>query len=464
MKKGENIFKRKDGRWEARYIKGYELSGKIKYGFCYGKTYQEAKEKVAKFKAAIVSGKPLPSSNSRRRFAFYCDAWLQKRKTNIRESTYTKYDTILEKHIKPKLGGCYPLGITTGVVDGFTKELLDGDGLSVKTVHDILTVLHGILKYIAELFPGIAPTVEITYPKESRKEMRVLSRDEQKRLAVYLLDGTDFCKFGVLLMLFTGLRIGELCALRWSDVNIKEKVISVSATMQRLRSTDTDTAEKTKILIGAPKSDTSVRTIPLTDNAAELCRKFAVRNPCAYILTGTSEFMEPRSFQYRIEKYTRECGLDGIHAHTLRHTFATRAVEVGFEIKTLSEILGHANTTITLLLAHKLTVFVGVVFVNELIALENAILSPCKRSIALFVSGFGVALGYGHGKLFERVRKITACNLIPLDRCVLLFGNNITDCGIHFFNGIRLSAGDKDTLKGCHTVCIGYGILVNGNA
>ena len=118
--------------------------------------------------------------------------------------------------------------------------------------------------------------------------------------------------------------------------------------MQRLRSTDTDTAEKTKILIGAPKSDTSVRTIPLTDNAAELCRKFAVRNPCAYILTGTSEFMEPRSFQYRIEKYTRECGLDGIHAHTLRHTFATRAVEVGFEIKTLSEILGHANTTITL--------------------------------------------------------------------------------------------------------------------
>lgn len=218
----------------------------------------------------------------------------------------------------------------------------------MKTVHDILVVLHGILKYTAAHFPGIFPAVEINYPKEIRKEMHVLSRDEQKRLAVYLLDGTDFCKFGVLLMLFTGLRIGELCALRWSDVNIKEKVISVSANMQRLRSTDTDTAEKTQILIGAPKSDTSVRTIPLTDNAVELCRKFAVRNPCAYILAGTSEFMEPRSFQYRIEKYTRECGLDGIHAHTLRHTFATRAVEVGFEIKTLSEILGHANTTITL--------------------------------------------------------------------------------------------------------------------
>ena len=184
MKKGENIFKRKDGRWEARYIKGYELSGKIKYGFCYGKTYKEAKEKVTKCKAALISGKPLPSANSRHRFAFYCDEWLRLRKTKIRESTYIKYDTILEKHIKPKLGGCYPLGITAGLVDDFSKELLDADKLSVKTVHDIWVVLHGILKYTAAQFPGAFPAVEINYPKETRKEMRVLSRDEQKRLAV----------------------------------------------------------------------------------------------------------------------------------------------------------------------------------------------------------------------------------------------------------------------------------------
>ena len=348
MKKGENIFKRKDGRWEARYIKGYELSGKIKYGFCYGRTYKEAKEKVTKCKAALIGGKPLPSANSRHRFVFYCDGWLRQRRAKIRESTYIKYNTILEKHIKPKLGGCYPLGITAGIVDDFSKELSDAENLSVKTVHDILVVLHGILKYTAAQFPGAFPAVEINYPKETRKETRVLSRDEQKRFAVYLLENTDFCKFGVLLMLFTGLRIGELCALRWADVNTEENFISVSATMQRLQSTDTNTAGKTKILIGTPKSDTSVRTIPLTDNAAELCRKFAVRDPSAYILTGTTEFMEPRLFQYRIEKYTRECGLCGVHAHTLRHTFATRAVEVGFEIKSLSEILGHANTTITL--------------------------------------------------------------------------------------------------------------------
>lgn len=348
MRKGENIFKRKDGRWEARYIKGYELSGKIKYGFCYGKTYKEAKEKVTKYKAALVSGKPMPTSGPRHRFAFYCDEWLRLRKSKIRESTYIKYETIIEKHIKPKLGGCFPIGITTGVVDDFSRELLFEDELAVKSVHDILVVLHGILKYTAANFPGIFSVAEINYPKESRKEMRVLSREEQKQFIKYLLTDMDACKFGVLLMLLTGVRIGELCALKWGNINIQEQTIRISATLQRLRDTAMDGESRTRIVIGAPKSDTSVRTIPMTDYAVDLCCRAEVKNAAAYILTGTENYMEPRVLQYRIEKYTRECGLEGVHAHTLRHTFATRAVEVGFEIKSLSEVLGHATTTITL--------------------------------------------------------------------------------------------------------------------
>ena len=348
MKKGENIFKRKDGRWEARYIKGYELSGKIKYGFCYGKTYKEAKEKVSKHKAALLAGKPTPQTGTRHRFAFYCDEWLRLRKSKIRESTYIKYDTVLEKHIKPKLGGCFPMGITTGVVDDFTRELLFEDELAVKTAHDILVVLHGVLKHTAAQLPGIFPAVEINYPKESCRETRVLSRDEQTQLVRYLLTDTDACKFGVLLMLLSGVRIGELCALKWGNIDLKEQTIRIIATLQRLHDTAMESETRTRVVIGAPKSDTSVRTIPLTDYAATLCRKFAVRNAAAYILTGTENYMEPRSLQYRIEKYTKECGLEGVHAHTLRHTFATRAVEVGFEIKSLSEVLGHANTTITL--------------------------------------------------------------------------------------------------------------------
>lgn len=350
MAKGENIFKRKDGRWEARYIKGYELSGKIKYGFCYGKTYREAKEKVTKCKAAILNGKALPALGSRHRFAFYCDEWLRLRKPKVKEATYIKYDTVLKKYIKLRLGGCFPLGMTSGLIDSFTKELLFEEELAPKTVHDILVVLHGVLKYTATQFPGIFPDLEINYPKECRQEMRVLSHEEQHRFIQYLLEDMDACRFGVLLTLFTGMRIGELCALQWACISLQEKTLSVTATLQRLRDTermDVDGA-RTRIVTGTPKSHTSVRTIPLTEFASALCAKMYPENSAAYVLTGTERFMEPRTLQYRLGKYTRACGLEGVHFHTLRHTFATRAVEVGFEIKSLSEVLGHANTTITL--------------------------------------------------------------------------------------------------------------------
>ena len=108
MRKGENIFKRKDGRWEARYIKGYELSGKAKYGFCYGKSYKEAKEKVSKCKAEIVVGRPVPPTDHRHRFSFFCDEWLRLRKSKVRESTYIKYNTILEKYMGNTTSGWRP--------------------------------------------------------------------------------------------------------------------------------------------------------------------------------------------------------------------------------------------------------------------------------------------------------------------------------------------------------------------
>lgn len=348
MSKGENIFKRKDGRWEARYIKGYELSGKIKYGFCYGKSYREAKEKVTQYKAAVINGKPIESGHTRHRFAYYCDTWLQSRRSKVKESTYVKYSTAIDRHIKSKLGSCFPLGITTAVIDDFTHELLFEDELAPKTVHDILVILRGILKYTASLFPNRFPIIEIHYPKTPKSETRVLSREEQDKFIAYLLADMDACKFGVLLTLFTGIRIGELCALQWEQISLQKKTIHICATMQRLRDSSGSGTTRTRVVIGSPKSDTSSRTIPLTDYAAELCGKMSPRSSAAFILTGTENYMEPRTLQYRMEKYTRECGLEGVHFHTLRHTFATRAVEVGFEIKSLSEILGHANTSITL--------------------------------------------------------------------------------------------------------------------
>ena len=310
MAKGENIFKRKDGRWEARYIKGYELSGKIKYGFCYGKTYREAKEKVTKCKAALVNGKPIPSTNSRHRFSFYCDEWLRMRKPKVKESTYIKYDTALRKHIKPKLGGCFPMGMTTGLIDDFTEELLFEDELAPKTVHDVLVVLHGILKYTATFFTGGFPAIEINYPKPGKKEMRVLSREEQTRFVSYLLDDMDTCKFGVLLTLFTGVRIGELCALQWGNISLKEQTIRIDATLQRLRDTSTadNPGSRTRIVIGTPKSDTSIRTIPITDYTAELCGKMNPHSSAAYVLTGTEN---PRRYDHPVCSLSKSAIQDG---------------------------------------------------------------------------------------------------------------------------------------------------------
>ena len=213
---------------------------------------------------------------------------------------------------------------------------------------DILVVLRSILNYTAKQFPGTFPQIEISYPKETKKEMRVLTRDEQTKFVSFLLRDIDSCKFGVLLALLTGIRIGELCALRWENISLKDNTIKIASTMQRLKDTDLNREAKTKIVIGRPKSDTSARTIPISDDAAELCGKMNPKRPTAFVLTGTENYMEPRTLQYRMEHYTEECGLEGVHFHTLRHTFATRCVEVGFEIKSLSEILGHANTTITL--------------------------------------------------------------------------------------------------------------------
>lgn len=348
-KKGENIYKRKDNRWEARYIRGYRQDGTPRYGYCYAKTYRDVRQKVVQAKADLLAGKTQVSMRSSRRFGAYCDEWLQINRSRIKESTYVKYRGVLEKHIKPRLGGCLVQALSTVVVEQFSHELLCEEALSPKTVKDILTVLHGVIKYTAKQFPEMVITPEIVYPKVPKNEMRVLSQSEQTRFMQYLLQDMDECKFGVLLALLTGLRIGEICALRWKDVSLSAKTLSVKTTMQRLQDLDSDGTNKTKIVISEPKSNTSARVIPLTDYAVKLCKCRFCENSAAFVLTGEADrYIEPRLMQYRLERYSGECGLVGVHFHTLRHTFATRCVEVDFEIKSLSEILGHSSPRITL--------------------------------------------------------------------------------------------------------------------
>lgn len=347
-RRGENIFKRKDGRWEARYIKGRDLSGRAKYGYCYGRTYTEAREKVAPLRVKPEQGDRSSAARRRLPLSHYCHCWAEQHRPTVKPSTYAKYMKILEKYIVPQLGDCLPTALTTETAERFRGYLLTERGLSAKTTRDILTVLRMVLAYTRKELSGAMPEVEIVYPRAQKKEMRVLSRQEQAKLVEYLMRDTDCCKCGVYLALTTGLRIGELCALRWRDVSLANATVTVSATMQRLPSFDGSGPAKTVISIDEPKSSASARTIPLTKAAVALCQRFLPPDGDAYLLTGTESYMEPRTLQYRFHHYIKECGLENVHFHTLRHTFATRCVEVGFEVKSLSEILGHANTSITL--------------------------------------------------------------------------------------------------------------------
>lgn len=347
MRTGENIYKRKDGRWEARYAKGRDESGRIIYGFCYGRTYSAAKEKVEQAKQQNAQKIP---SNLRKTESLgsLCEEWLSINRLRLKESTYVKYQSSIRKYIKPYLGPQDLGELDTEAVNKFTSELLYTHGLSPKSVKDILLILHSILKYANKQIPGACTSLEIIYPKDLRSEMRVLSTDEQARVTNYLLTDMNFCKLGTLLALWTGVRIGELCALRWDHVCLDNACIRIDATMQRLKDTRLNAGAKTRVLIDTPKSTAAVRVIPINPQAVELCRHMKPQSPTAYVLTGTQKFMEPRVLQYHFQRYMTDCCLEGIHFHTLRHTFATRCVEVGFEIKSLSEILGHANTAITL--------------------------------------------------------------------------------------------------------------------
>lgn len=258
------------------------------------------------------------------------------------------------KNSLPFLGEMHPEEINDLVIMKFGNTLLESGSknnnpLSPKTVKDILLVLNSVMKHIRLFYKRDLPPVNITYPKRPKRDIRVLTSEEQKRLVEYLTVDIDNCKFGVILAMYTGLRIGEICALKWGEISIENGVIHICHTMQRLQKADSDIGNKTEVLISSPKSDSSDRWIPMTDNVRELCTAMRIGSPEAYVLTGSSmHFMEPRNLQYRFSKYTRDCGISGVTFHTLRHTFATRCVEVGFEIKSLSEILGHSDVKITL--------------------------------------------------------------------------------------------------------------------
>ena len=228
-RRGESIYHRKDGLWEARYVKEIDITGKKKYGSVYGHSYREAKEKrqdaldhILLFQRASTLRGATVTQLARE--------WLQVNSGRLKPSSVQRYRGFLKNHIEPGIGSVRAIYLSTITIHAFAQARLAA-GLAPQSVNAVLVVLHSILKYGHRQY-GL-PLPEIIYLATDKKEMRVLSQTEQKRLVAFLLSDTDACKLGVLTALYTGLRIGELCALRWED--IEEDCIKVKRTMQRLK-------------------------------------------------------------------------------------------------------------------------------------------------------------------------------------------------------------------------------------
>lgn len=285
-------------------------------------------------------------------FKSISDDWLKFMKPQLKESSIVKYSNTLKQYLLPEFHEREITEITKEEVLAFRCRLLvsggkGGAGLSPKTVTDILSVLKNIFVYASE--EKACPVTDISriFVKQSQKPMRILSRTEQQSLSRHLCDDLTPCNLGILVCLYTGLRIGEICALRWDDILFNEHCLYVHQTMRRIQKLGNEEC-KTLVQISSPKSDSSVRRIPIPDEIFRLIAK-AKMPADTYFLTGLqNRYIEPRTMQNRFKAVIKKCNIRNANFHALRHTFATRCVELGFDIKSLSEILGHASVNITL--------------------------------------------------------------------------------------------------------------------
>lgn len=339
-RRGENIRKRTDGRWEGRYIESYSNNGKAHYRSVYGATYAETKEKLKQFRK--FSSKEIGNKISVEEL---CKEWLRIKSGSIKESTYIKYYNFIYNHFIPYFKNTKSAYLTDELIREF---VLNKSELSEKTVYDMLSLLIQIIKYgQSQKYIGYFNFDGVVFPKVSNNDLPVLKNTEFVKLVDYIQAHFEIKKIGVLLSLFMGIRLGEICALKWQDVNFSEEIITINKTMQRLKNLDKNAKRKTKIVIDVPKSQKSVRDIPIPSFLLNLLEEYKT-NDKAYILTGTVDYIEPRVYQQMFKRYLEESGIPDINFHALRHTFATRAVEQEFDIKSLSEILGHSSVKFTL--------------------------------------------------------------------------------------------------------------------
>ena len=307
--------------------------------------------KIDETKSQKVETALIIKEESKDKFKFYAAYWLKKKQFETKTSTFCNYANALKNHIIPILGDIKLKELNREVLQFFIYKVQGEYNLSEKTTKDYVAIIKQIM--IDGQEEGVIPDFAINKRKLKYKKQELIgttkdtyTEEEYKEIINSLLNKINYTKLGILIGLYTGMRIGEICALQFSDIDFINKTISVTKTLQRIY--DPTNAEKpTKVQITSTKTSSSTRIIPVTDEMIKILQAMNSGDD-TYILTGTKKYSEPRTFRRKYTNFMKKIEIQPLKFHSLRHTFASMNIENGADIKTISQILGHSDIDTTL--------------------------------------------------------------------------------------------------------------------